>query len=501
MISGLNYIQANEAINAENGAPGELDVANRPLKELISLFNSGDADTQVRRINFKIPAAQMITNGVTSDNVVSFDYSTNKYIKTNWNDKKALGIIDVENLIIYSFGEYTLKNINNLVPGKAYFLSQQNDGEFVAQDSQYASATHIGIAISSNTIEINKYIDATFASVQIDDITPSFSNTYSSNKIEELLNTRASKIYVFSDEFKTTSLSPAPTSVLNIPLNSIILNLNDNVIYFKVSNTGLNTNSSLSAAISLGVIKSIRINWANIRFKPTFATVATSGSYGDLSNKPVNATTTVDGFMSKEDKLKLTNINPQTASVANSVVLRDSNGNFSAGIISASLNGNSSTTTKLKTAITINNESFDGSENIIVDPVTDIETSSANNHYLGFFALNQSTNQNIKVSTNLKYVPSTNTLTTNISGKLNSFNTSYSGTPYTIAVRDNSGNLTVGDGNDIPSVILKNIGVPTFSKYSLLNNKLYGTDTAGSGYFIRTNNFSLTGTTLSITTP
>ncbi len=46
-------------------------------------------------------------------------------------------------------------------------------------------------------------------------------------------------------------------------------------------------------------------SWTDIISKPTFATIATSGSYVDLTNKPANATTTTDGFMSKEDKTKL----------------------------------------------------------------------------------------------------------------------------------------------------------------------------------------------------
>lgn len=331
MIENLNYIQANEAINGENGAPGELDVANRPLKELINLFNTGNANTQVRRINFKIPASQMITDGVVSDNVVSFDNITGKYVKTNWQDKKALGIIDVENLTIYSFGEYKLKNKTDLIPGKAYFLSQLTDGEYVDQDSEFASATHIGVAITNDTIEINKYIDATFASVQIDDVNPSFINTYSSNKIEELLNTRATKIYFFSTSSNVNSLAPAPTSILNIPLNSAIVDLNIKRLYYKVSNSGLTSTSTLDNAISSNAVVSNSVSWTNVTEKPNFATVATSGSYSDLSNKPQVATATVDGLLSASDKVKLNSIDLQVQAQANSTVKRGTDGSIQAG--------------------------------------------------------------------------------------------------------------------------------------------------------------------------
>lgn len=54
-----------------------------------------------------------------------------------------------------------------------------------------------------------------------------------------------------------------------------------------------------------------------------------------------------------------TNVN-----TANMIVKRDGSGNFSAGTITASLSGNASTATKLKTSRTIAGVSFDGSANI-----------------------------------------------------------------------------------------------------------------------------------------
>jgi len=54
-----------------------------------------------------------------------------------------------------------------------------------------------------------------------------------------------------------------------------------------------------------------------------------------------------------------------SANTANFVVQRDAFGNFSAGTISAALNGNAATATKLQTARTINGVSFDGTANIV----------------------------------------------------------------------------------------------------------------------------------------
>lgn len=47
------------------------------------------------------------------------------------------------------------------------------------------------------------------------------------------------------------------------------------------------------------------VPWSYIDSKPTFATVATSGSYNDLTNKPSNATHSTAGLMSAADKQKL----------------------------------------------------------------------------------------------------------------------------------------------------------------------------------------------------
>ena len=59
-----------------------------------------------------------------------------------------------------------------------------------------------------------------------------------------------------------------------------------------------------------GVLRAFTIPWGSVSGKPTFATVATSGSYNDLSDKPTipsysNATQSQAGLMSASDKQKL----------------------------------------------------------------------------------------------------------------------------------------------------------------------------------------------------
>ena len=63
---------------------------------------------------------------------------------------------------------------------------------------------------------------------------------------------------------------------------------------------------------------------------------------------------------------KLTESNATNANTANAIVKRDGSGNFSAGTITATLSGNSSSATKLATARKINGVSFDGTGDITI---------------------------------------------------------------------------------------------------------------------------------------
>lgn len=85
---------------------------------------------------------------------------------------------------------------------------------------------------------------------------------------------------------------------------------------------------------------------------------------GFLSN------TTAAGAVSSLGLSNSSNITASSANTPNTIVLRDSSGNFSAGTITAALTGNASTATKLQTARLINGVSFDGSVDITVTDST-----------------------------------------------------------------------------------------------------------------------------------
>ncbi|BCD61755.1 phage tail fiber protein [Nitratiruptor phage NrS-5] len=119
----------------------------------------------------------------------------------------------------------------------------------------------------------------------------------------------------------------------------------------------------------------------------------------DLSNVAASALLgkilDVDGDGSGLDADMLDGMQPSSANSANTIVQRDANGNFSAGTITASLNGNASTATKLKTTRTIalsgdvsGSASFDGSGNVTIS--TTVISNASHNHDDRYYTKSQS---------------------------------------------------------------------------------------------------------------
>lgn len=99
----------------------------------------------------------------------------------------------------------------------------------------------------------------------------------------------------------------------------------------------------------------------------------TEGSYIKLTN------TSTTGDVSSYNTLTPVTVavDAAVANTANTVVARDSSGNFSAGTITAALSGNASTATKLATARTINGVAFDGTSNITVSTNYTIQSGAS----------------------------------------------------------------------------------------------------------------------------
>jgi hypothetical protein len=101
----------------------------------------------------------------------------------------------------------------------------------------------------------------------------------------------------------------------------------------------------------------------------TFKTIdASSNSISNISNTNISATAAIAdtklATISTAGKVANAATTATTANTANSIVLRDVNGAFSAGSISASLNGNAATATRLATSRSVYGNTFDGTADL-----------------------------------------------------------------------------------------------------------------------------------------
>ena len=147
LIDGINFIQYNENMVGANHPLALTDTLNRALIEFITKLDTGGGDTQVMRTNVKIASSTDIAAGVVSDDIVWFNPSSLKWEKAI--DDNAVGIIDVENLMVLISGMYTFKTINNLTVGTKYYLDASTPGAITDLDS---SGVLVGTAFGTGTI-------------------------------------------------------------------------------------------------------------------------------------------------------------------------------------------------------------------------------------------------------------------------------------------------------------------------------------------------------------
>jgi hypothetical protein len=158
--------------------------------------------------------------------------------------------------------------------------------------------------------------------------------------------------------------------------------------------TGLGTMSTQAAsnvAITGGTIDGASVGAttaSTVRGTTITATTQFTGSGAGLTSIPNSATTATD------------------ANTANAIVARDASGNFTAGTITAALNGNASTATSATTATTATNATN----------VATTATGTNANFFIPFVAASTTGNQALGVDAGITYNPSTNALTASING-------------------------------------------------------------------------------------
>lgn len=184
----------------------------------------------------------------------------------------------------------------------------------------------------------------------------------------------------------TTSIN---TETLTVDDNIIILN--NNVTSSPSENAGIEVERGTSANVSVRwnetsdkwEVTNDGTNYGDIVSTYDTGTVATAmianeaitqGKLGDgsITNAKVNASAAIVdtklATISTAGKVSNSATTATNLNTNNAIVTRDSNGAFSAGIITASLNGNASTATTLETSRTIAGQSFNGSANISIAP-------------------------------------------------------------------------------------------------------------------------------------
>lgn len=135
----------------------------------------------------------------------------------------------------------------------------------------------------------------------------------------------------------------------------------------------------------------------------------TTGNYVAAGSTSGNG---ISGSVSSEGGTFTVTSNATNANTASTIVFRDGSGNFSAGTISAALNGNASTATTLETTRTINGVNFNGSANITIESFVEDDDGTNATRYITFVDDSTASFKRLNEDANLTYNPATNTLTT-----------------------------------------------------------------------------------------
>jgi hypothetical protein len=127
----------------------------------------------------------------------------------------------------------------------------------------------------------------------------------------------------------------------------------------------------------------------------------------------------LSGSASTEGATFTVSSNATATNTGSTIVFRDASGDFSAGSITASLNGNALTASSFQTARNINGVSFSGGIDIVVEPNIEQDLTSNAARYLSFVDSSTAGYQRLNLDTDLSYNPSTGTLSSTIfSGSL-----------------------------------------------------------------------------------
>lgn len=123
----------------------------------------------------------------------------------------------------------------------------------------------------------------------------------------------------------------------------------------------------------------------------------------------------LSGSASSEGATFTVSSNAVSTNTGDTIVFRDTNGDFSARVITATtFSGNASTASQLQTARNINGVSFSGGADIVVEPYVEQDLTTNATRYLSFVDSSTAGHQRLNLDTDLNYNPSTGTLSATV---------------------------------------------------------------------------------------
>lgn len=242
-----------------------------------------------------------------------------------------------------------------------------------------ADAIKIGVTAAGeiDTTTGNLTIDSAGGTVTIDDdltVTGNLTVSGTTTSINTETLTVDDNVIVLNNNVTSSPSENAGIEVERGTSANVLVRWNETSDKWEITNDGTTYGNIVSTADTGSVSTTMIANEA-----------ITQGKIGDGSivNAKINANAEIDdsklATIHTAGKVSNSATTATNLNTASAIVSRDLNGAFSAGIITASLNGNASTATTLATARTIAGQSFDGSANISIAPtdLTGVTASAA----------------------------------------------------------------------------------------------------------------------------
>ncbi len=153
-IDLIELFQAGEPLNGANSPiPGEIDRINRPLTQMVHLMEQGKFDVYSTKQNIKLVDNNDFEATVASEDVVSMDSLTGKFVKATPSQFAVTGIADLTNSIVHTFGVKEFATYT-FTQGMYYYLSKSTPGLLVPSTSVDKSSVVVGAAISATKLHV-----------------------------------------------------------------------------------------------------------------------------------------------------------------------------------------------------------------------------------------------------------------------------------------------------------------------------------------------------------